>query len=122
MHTAHCLCHRYYYQYQEDRLSVCTTVIHGLLHVPANIRYCAPSWATWTFHIERMCGDFQGNLGSKSAPSSNINKRVLYGAILDQLASKFDLSDELSEVGKRPKGALSRNEIIKADCKRSHSD
>ncbi|KIM89532.1 hypothetical protein PILCRDRAFT_2726, partial [Piloderma croceum F 1598] len=103
----------YYYQYREDRLSVCTTVVHGLLHIPENIRYCAPSWATWTFHIERMCGDFQGHLGSKSAPASNINKHVLHGAYLDQLGNRFDMSNELSEVGKKPKGALSQNETIK---------
>ena len=110
-------CFRYYYQYREDRLSVCTTVVHGLLHIPENIRYCAPSWATWTFHIERMCGDFQGHLGSKSAPASNINKRVLHGAYLNQLGNRFDMSNKLSEVGKKPKGALSQNKTIKGGCK-----
>jgi hypothetical protein len=66
--------------------------------------------------MERMCGDFQRNLGSKSAPSSSINKRVLHGAYLGQLESRFDLSEELAEVGKRPKGILLRNEFIKEGC------
>jgi hypothetical protein len=110
----HC---RYYYQYQEDRLCVCTTVINGLLHIAANIQYCAPIWATWTYHVEQMCGNFQGNLGSKRDPASSIDKRVLQGAYLDQLGSRFDLSHELDEVGKRPKGTLSQGETIKADCK-----
>jgi len=66
--------------------------------------------------MERMCGDFQRNLGSKSAPASNLDKRVLHGAYLGQLESRFDLSEELAEVGKRPKGALSRNETIKHSC------
>jgi hypothetical protein len=68
--------------------------------------------------MERMCGDFQRNLGSKSAPSSSINKRVLHGAYLGQLESRFDLSEELAEVGKRPKGILLRNEFIKEGCER----
>ena len=97
-------------------MCVCTTVIHGLLHVTANIRYCAPIWATWTFHVERMCRDFQGNLGSKSAPASSIDKRVLHGAYLNQLDSRFNLNDEMDDVGKRLKGALSRGETVKAGC------
>ena len=67
--------------------------------------------------MECMCGDFQGNLGSKSAPASSINKCVLHGAFLDQLRSRFDLGDELDEVGKKPKDALSHNETIKAGYK-----
>ncbi len=67
--------------------------------------------------MERACGDFQHGLRSKSAPWSNLDKRVLHNAYLDQLESRFDLGDELSEVGKRPKGALSRNETITEGCK-----
>jgi hypothetical protein len=97
-------------------------VVHGLLHVPTNIRYCAPSWATWTFHVERGCGDFQRALRSKSAPATNLDKHVLYAAYLDQLENRFDLGDELSEVGKRPKGVLTRNEKIIEGCKCSFAD
>ena len=28
---------RYYYQYQESRLSACPAVLHGMLHIPQNI-------------------------------------------------------------------------------------
>jgi hypothetical protein len=66
--------------------------------------------------MERMCGDFQRNLGSKSIPSSNINKRVLHGAYLGQLESRFDFSAELADVGRRPKGILLRNEFVKEGC------
>ena len=68
--------------------------------------------------MEWMCGDFQCNVESKSAPSSSIGKQVLHGAYLGQLASRFDLSEELPEVGKRPKGILLRNEFIKEGCER----
>jgi hypothetical protein len=93
------------------------TIVHGLLHIPKNIHYCTPSWATWKFHIEWMSCDFQGHLGSKSAPASNINTRVLHGAYLDQLSNRFNMSNELSKVGKKPKGVLSQNETIKGGCK-----
>lgn len=108
--------HRYYYQYQEDRLEVCTTTIHGLLHIPDNIRYFGPVWTSWTFHMERVCGDFQCNLWSKTSPWSNINKRALHMAYLDQLRSRFDLEDELTEIGVRPAGQLARGEKIYEGC------
>ena len=66
--------------------------------------------------MERMCGDFQGNLRSKRDPASSIGEHVPQGAYLDQLDSRFDLSHELDEVGKRPKGTLSWGKTIKADC------
>jgi hypothetical protein len=67
--------------------------------------------------MERMCGDFQSHLGSKSEPASSINKRVLHGAYLDQLESRFDLGAELGEVGKKMKGTIMRNEYVKVGCK-----
>ena len=63
-----------------------------------------------------MCGNFQGKLGSKSAPASSIDKCVLHDAYLNQLDSQFNLNDELDEVGKRPKGALLQGETIKPGC------
>ena len=67
--------------------------------------------------MKRGCGNFQRSLRSKSAPWSNLDKRVLHTAYLDQLESRFDLGDELSEVGKRPKGTLSRSETVMEGCK-----
>ncbi|PSR75060.1 hypothetical protein PHLCEN_2v9339 [Hermanssonia centrifuga] len=36
---------RYYYQYDDECLSVCLLVIHGLLHIPDDIRFCGPMWS-----------------------------------------------------------------------------
>jgi hypothetical protein len=66
--------------------------------------------------MERGCGDFKRNLRSRSAPWSNLDKRVLHSAYLDQLGSRYNLEDELSEVGKRPKGTLLRKEVEKDGC------
>ncbi|KII89568.1 hypothetical protein PLICRDRAFT_84231, partial [Plicaturopsis crispa FD-325 SS-3] len=89
---------RYYYQYREDRLSACPLVIHGLLHVADDIAYCAPSWATWCFGLERMCGFLGSGLKSRSQPWANLRNRVLRRAYLGQLAARYDLADELSAV------------------------
>lgn len=67
--------------------------------------------------MERICGDFQQNLRSKSSPWSNLNKRVLQGAYLDQLGNRFDLDEELAQVGRHPPGSLTRGEKVFDDCK-----
>lgn len=67
--------------------------------------------------MERICGEFQRNLTSKSAPWANIDKRVLQTAILDQLASRYNLEEELSVVGVLPKGSLSRGERVIDGCR-----
>ena len=66
--------------------------------------------------MERACGDLQRNLGSKSAPSSNLDKRVVHNAYIDQLGCCYDLADELAEVGKRPRGTP-QYETICEGCK-----
>lgn len=108
---------RYYYQYREDRLSACPTVIHGLLHVPRNIRDCGPGWTAWTFFIERFCGLLQSTLRSRSQPWGNLNNRLTQLARLNQLAAQYDLAEELDlvdryEVTNRP----TRYEQIFEDC------
>lgn len=108
---------RYYYQYSETRLSACPAVIHGLLHIPDNIRDCGPEWSTWTFHMERYCGMLQGCLHSRSQPWGNLNKHILRMAYLAQLHSKFNLEEELTVVDKHmTTNALSRYERDFPDC------
>jgi len=88
--------------------------IHGLLHIPQDIRLCGPSWVTWTFFVECFCGDLQHGLRSKSQPWANLNKRVMKMAYLEQLAVRFDLEGELS----MGEGAseLQRGEKLYPEC------
>jgi hypothetical protein len=106
--------HRIYYQFDKARLSVCTLTVHGLLHIAQDIRSCAPSWVTWTFYVERCCGELQRGLRSKKQPWSNLNKRVTRIAYLEQLAVRFDLDEELS-TGENT-SELSRGERIFVEC------
>ncbi|KAJ7237962.1 hypothetical protein C8J57DRAFT_1566441 [Mycena rebaudengoi] len=76
---------KYYYQYDESRLSACPLTIHGWLHVPDNIRFCGPSWTTWTFYMERFCGWMQSGLRSRRFPWSNLNNLVLHRVYLEQI-------------------------------------
>ena len=100
------------------RLSACPAVIHGLLHIPRNIRDCGPEWTTWTFHMERYCGMLQSCLHSRSQPWGNLNKRVLQLTHLAQLNAKFDLEEELAVVDMHTvTNVLSRYEHNYPDCK-----
>lgn len=95
---------RYYYQYREDRLCACPLVVHGLLHTVPDIRFCGPSWTTWTFYMERYCGFLKTRLRSRKFPWANLNNTVLSYAYLEQLGVRYDLSDELAIFGRRKTG------------------
>jgi hypothetical protein len=110
--------HRYYYQYEESRLPVCTVTIHGLLHVASGIRYCGPVWTTWVFYMERFCGAMQSALQSRVKPWSNLSKRNFQVACLAQLSVKFDLEEELSSSAPTITEAsgLTRAERVYSNC------
>ena len=109
-------CSRYYYQYQEHRLPICLITIHGLLHIPSDLRNAGPCWATWTFWTERFCGILQAGLHSRKTPAANLDKRVLYMAYLRQLENKYDLEDELSAIEGRRLDELKRGETLLPNC------
>ncbi|KAJ7688114.1 hypothetical protein B0H17DRAFT_1135769 [Mycena rosella] len=77
---------KYYYQYREDRLY---------------IRFCGPSWTTWTFFMEHYCGFLKHGLRSKRFPWANLNNCTLNYAYMEQIGVRYDLSDELSIFGLR---------------------
>ena len=92
--------HSIYYQYDSSRLAVCTLTLHGLLHLPDNIRFCGPVWTTWTFWMEHYCGYLQAGLRSRSRPWANLNNRILHKAHLEQIDIFFDLEDEFTITSK----------------------
>ncbi|KAJ7188518.1 hypothetical protein C8R46DRAFT_23318 [Mycena filopes] len=95
---------RFYYQYRADRLSVCLVVVHGMLHVVPDMRFCGPSWTTYTFYMERYCGFLKAGLRSKVHPWANLNNRILNYSYLEQLGVRYDLADELEVFGRRKRG------------------
>ncbi|KAJ6616974.1 hypothetical protein B0H10DRAFT_1798398, partial [Mycena sp. CBHHK59/15] len=86
-----------------------------LLHVPDDIRFCGPSWTTWTFWMERYCGFLQAGLRSRHFPWANLNNNILQKAYVEQLGARYDIENELSSVVKS-KHALSKSEYIYDGC------
>lgn len=107
---------RLYYQYKPERLKACTLTVHGLLHIPQNIQDTGPVWSSWTFYLERYCGDLQVGIHSKSKPWATLDKRMLYTAYLGQLHALYDLKDELSTV-KKHVDELTTKETVYNECK-----
>jgi hypothetical protein len=113
--TGSYLC-RYYYQYKPGRLKACTLTVHGLLHIPQNIRDIGPVWTSWTFYLERYCGHLQLGIHSMSQPWATLSKRVLFTAYLSQLRARYGLEDELP-TEKKHEDEPTRNEMLYPDCK-----
>ncbi|KAG1894281.1 uncharacterized protein F5891DRAFT_1131005 [Suillus fuscotomentosus] len=80
---------RYYYQFKEDRLAVCTLLIHGCLHVAKDLHMCGPAWVHWTFYVEQYCLHLRTGLRSRRHPWSGLSRVVLYTAYLSQLSVKI---------------------------------
>ncbi|KAE9390937.1 hypothetical protein BT96DRAFT_1001778 [Gymnopus androsaceus JB14] len=87
---------RLYFRYDISRLSACTLTVHIILHIPDDILFCGPSWATWTFFGERFCGILQTIVASRSLPYANLTNRLVYSAYLAQIICRYDLSDALA--------------------------
>ncbi|KAJ7937868.1 hypothetical protein B0H13DRAFT_2302339 [Mycena leptocephala] len=84
-----------YYQYNLDRLPVCTLPIHGLLHIAVSIRIMGPSWCYWAYPMERFCGSLLPAIKSRRFPWASIDRRILELAQLFQLKTIYSLSTTL---------------------------
>lgn len=96
-------------------MSACPLTIHGLLHVCQDIRFCGPSWTTWTFFMERYCGFLKCGLRSKRFPWANLNNRVLNYSYMEQIGVRYNLSEELAIFGLRSSGP-SKAEHVYEHC------
>ncbi len=88
-------------------------VIHGLLHIPDDIRFCGPMCHTWSFYLERYFGFLKQGLRSCSQSWRNLDERVKHFAYISQLQAKYDLHDELPTVSKYD---ISQSEKIYQEC------
>ncbi|KAJ7100775.1 hypothetical protein B0H15DRAFT_919926 [Mycena belliarum] len=86
---------RLYYQYNLERLPVCTLPIHGLLHIAASIRIMGPSWCYWAYPMERFCGSLLPAIKSRRYPWASIDRRILELAQLFQIKAIYSLSTAL---------------------------
>lgn len=84
-----------YYMKTQDRLRVCTSPIHALLHVADDIERMGPVWAYWAFAMERYCGFLARSNKSRRYPYASLDRRVLQVAQLSQLKLLYGLRKEL---------------------------
>ncbi|KAL1694099.1 hypothetical protein GGG16DRAFT_47889 [Schizophyllum commune] len=87
---------RLYYQYQPERVSICTINIHALLHIADSIEAMGPVWTYWAFPMERYCGKLQRMMRSRRFPWSNLDAQVLANAQLDHIKLRYNIDQELS--------------------------
>jgi hypothetical protein len=98
--------HRIYYQYNLNRLPVCTLPIHALLHIADDIRRAGPVWCYWAFAMERYCGLLANSSKSRRFPYVSLSRRICDIAQLNSikviygLTKELDLSDGQSSVAK----------------------
>lgn len=115
--TLLCMWTRYYYRYRIEQLPTCTLTTHGLLHIADGIRYCGPVWSTWTFFMERYCGMLQRSLRSQTQPWSNLNKVLHNNIILEQLSTRYDVTEELAWWDDHNEDGLAGSERTFGKCK-----
>ncbi|ODQ53303.1 hypothetical protein SAICODRAFT_24988, partial [Saitoella complicata NRRL Y-17804] len=68
-----------YYQNNFDRLHVCPSSLHMVLHIADCIEYLGPCWVFWAFAMERVCGMVVPQAKSKSELNTSLANSVLLG-------------------------------------------
>ncbi|KAG8809635.1 hypothetical protein FRC18_004456 [Serendipita sp. 400] len=84
---------RIYYQYDANRLPVCTLQFHMLLHVADTILDAGPVWVYWVFVMERLCRRLQRSVTSRRHPYASMNTWVIEWEQLKLVKNRFGLSD-----------------------------
>ena len=86
---------RFYYQFQKERLSACTSCIHALLHVADDIRETGPVWINWAFGTEHYCGSLLPAVKLRSHPYTAMSNYMLHKVQVAQIRLRWGLAKEL---------------------------
>ncbi|CAE6477612.1 unnamed protein product [Rhizoctonia solani] len=87
---------RIYYQHNAERLQVCTTNVHYLLHIVDSIERMGPVCVYWSYPMERYCSFIGAAVKSRRFPYANIARRLLDVAQLRTIREIYDLHDSIS--------------------------
>ncbi|KAF8674983.1 Transposase family tnp2 [Rhizoctonia solani] len=85
-----------YYQHDPERIQVCTTNIHYLLHIVDSIERLGPLPGYWAFPMERYCSFIGASVKSRRFPYANIARRVCDVAQLCIIREIYDLRNMIS--------------------------
>lgn len=66
-----------FYDGDRNRVSVCTSQLHALLHVAENIRQLGPSFVSWQYGLERYVGQMEQRTTSKSQQGASLQNSML---------------------------------------------
>ena len=80
-----------YYQYDPQRVSMCTLIIHGLLHIAPSIRRVGPVWTYWAFPTERFCGFLNPAIKSRKHPWTNLDNHLILRAQITQIMHVYNI-------------------------------
>ncbi|CAE6478594.1 unnamed protein product, partial [Rhizoctonia solani] len=90
-----------YFQFKAERLSVCTSTVHALLHVADGIEAMGPVWCYWAYPMERYCGSLLPAIRSRRHPFANIDRRVQDLAMLYHIQQLYHIDLDLSSRRRR---------------------
>ncbi|QRW24315.1 Transposase family tnp2 [Rhizoctonia solani] len=85
-----------YYQHDPERIQVCTTNIHYLLHIVDSIERLGPLPGYWAFPMEQYCSFIGASVKSRRFPYANIARRVCDVAQLCIIREIYDLRNMIS--------------------------
>ncbi|KAF8752619.1 Transposase family tnp2 [Rhizoctonia solani] len=85
-----------YYQHDPNRLQVCTTNVHYLLHIADSIERFGPLPGYWAFPMERYCSFIGASVKSQQFPYANIACRVCDVAQLCIIRKVYGLRKEIA--------------------------
>ncbi|CEL54421.1 hypothetical protein RSOLAG1IB_11667 [Rhizoctonia solani AG-1 IB] len=85
-----------YYQYNEERLRVCTTNVHYLLHIVDSIERMGPVCVYWSYPMERYCSFVGAAVKSRRFPYANIARRLLDVAQLRAAREIYNLHESIT--------------------------
>lgn len=87
---------RLYYQYAKNRLPICVSTIHAIIHLPQDILNAGPLWMSWAFPIER---EVQWNKTltqlARHRPYAFLAKKCLRREQVKQLGYRLGIAEQL---------------------------
>ncbi|KAG8684157.1 hypothetical protein FRC08_013841 [Ceratobasidium sp. 394] len=103
-----------YYQKDPDRLQVCTTNLHYLLHIVDLIEFLGPPSTYWSFIMEHYCNYVKTAVKSRHYPYANLTRRVRDVAQLRILQERYHLNDviELTKLSAEEKEDLAADREV----------
>lgn len=87
-----------YYQREIARLPATLISFHYLLHIAKSIRNTGPSWATWQYPMERLCGMLLPLVRSRQHPYINLTNQITIWNQFSHLQYFPDIKEKIFDV------------------------